>query len=101
MCVAVLAWPRRNPALAAEVRFLPGRGAQVVVGLVGTIILTTFLVIHISKDLRADMSAWYFHSTWLWLIVMALASLVFFREWSTLKRSGADVERIFSTLPPE
>ena len=65
------------------------------------VLLTTFLGIHIWKDFSNEVSAWYFHSTWVWLLVMALASAIFFREYSQLKRSGADVDAIFSELPPE
>jgi APA family basic amino acid/polyamine antiporter len=47
------------------------------------------------------VTAWYFHSTPVWLLVMLVASLVFWREMRALRRSGADVEAIFAQLPLE
>jgi hypothetical protein len=58
-------------------------------------------VVHIVKDLTAPVSAWYFHSTPVWIGVMAVASIVYIRELRVLKRSDADIEGIFSNLPPE
>ena len=101
MCVSLLMLPRRNPTLAAEVKVLASRRAQLFVGTVGSAILLLFLVVHVSKDLTAEVEAWYFHSTPVWVGVMALASVIFFRKLGRLKQSGVDVEAMFSTLPPE
>ena len=51
--------------------------------------------------ITADLSAWYFHSTPLWIAVMAGASVVYFREVAKLKADGVDVDAIFAELPPE
>jgi APA family basic amino acid/polyamine antiporter len=101
MCVSVLALPRRNPALAEEIRFGRNRTVQVVVGVGGAIVLAAFLVIHILKDLAAEVPGWYFHSTFIWIVVMTAASLVFLGEWRGLKRRGVDVGERFSSLPPQ
>jgi amino acid transporter len=101
MCLSVLALPHRNPVLAKEIRFLRNRGLQIALGLGGVTILGTYLVIHIIKDLTADVAAWYFRSTPLWLLVMTLASLIFAREWWKLRSSGADIEKLFTELPPQ
>ena len=101
MCLSLVALPVRNPTLAAEIRFLPGRGSQLLVGLCGAVVLCGFLIVHVAKDLRSELGAWYFHSTWLWLMVMAAASALFFFQWSKLKRSGTDLKMLFSKLPPE
>ncbi|HUJ28193.1 MAG TPA: APC family permease [Myxococcales bacterium] len=101
MCLSVLALPRRNPLLAREVKVLRSRPAQVALSLLGIAWLGAFLVIHTVKDLRADVAAWYFRSTPVWLLVMALGSVIYLRERRALERSGADVERIFASLPPE
>ena len=58
-------------------------------------------VVHVWKDLTTDVAAWYFHSTPVWLLVLAVASLVYLRELATLRRSGADLDELFGTLPPE
>ena len=80
---------------------MPRRGGQIAVGVLGTLTIATFLVVHVTKDLRADVAAWYFHSTWLWILVMAVGTAVFVKEWSQLRKNGADVGAIFSTLPSE
>jgi hypothetical protein len=53
------------------------------------------------KDLSSDVEAWYFHSTWPWLIVMTIASAVYFFEVGRLKAQGVDVDAMYATLPPE
>lgn len=101
MCVSVLALPNRNPALAQEVKVLPSRPLQIALAGFGAIMLTGFLVVHLWKDFSAPVKAWYFHSTPVWLAVMAVATLIYLREVRKLRRSGVDVEAIFKTLPPE
>lgn len=101
MCVSVLALPRRNPVIARDVRVLPQRGLQVPLALLGAIVFAGFLVVHVSKDLSQTTPAWYFHSTYVWLVVMAAASGIYFRELRKLIRSGADVDAVFSRLPAE
>ncbi|UCC26156.1 MAG: APC family permease [Gemmatimonadales bacterium] len=101
MCLTVLALPGRNPRLASGIRVLPGRSIRDLSAASGAVLLTLFLVVHVWKDLNAELSAWYFHSTPLWLGVMALASAIYFRELAKLRRGGTDVEAIFAELPPE
>ncbi|MBT6961413.1 MAG: APC family permease, partial [Rhodospirillaceae bacterium] len=101
MCVTVLSLPRRNPTLAREVKVLTSRPLQLLFAGAGVVMLTIFLIVHVVKDLNASVEAWYFHSTPVWLIVMAIASGIYFRELKKLKRNGEDVEAKFMTLPPE
>ena len=101
ICVSMLVLPLRNPVLAKEVRFLSNRRSRMAVGLGGTFILASFLVIHIEKDLTSQMEAWYFHSTPIWLLVMGFASLVFLWKWRGLRRQGVDLEKMFATLPEQ
>jgi amino acid transporter len=101
MCLSVLALPSRNPKLATEIKVVKSRRRQVSLASFGAVLLTVFLVVHIWKDFSNPVEAWYFRSTWVWLLVMAMASVIFFREYGKLKRSGEDVEAIFSELPPE
>ena len=101
MCLAVLALPRRNPEIARDVSVLPSRTLQVVVAVSGIVMLSIFLVVHVWKDLTADVDAWYFHSTPLWLVVMAVATGVYFKELRGLRSEGVDVDALFSKLPPE
>lgn len=101
MCLSVLALPRRNPILAREVKVVRSRRLQISLSLLGVAWLGSFLVIHTVKDLTADASAWYFRSTPVWLLVMALGSVIYLRERRALVRRGADVDAIFAALPPE
>ena len=101
MCVAVISLPKRNPGLAREVKVLTSRPLQVVLAAAGMIVLTGFLIIHVIKDMNANVEAWYFHSTPVWLIVMTIATIIYFRELARLGRQGVDVDALFSRLPPE
>ena len=101
MCMAVLWLPRRNPEIASDMGVLRSRPAQVAVAGTALALLVVLLVVHVSKDVTADLAGWYFHSTYLWLIVMALASAIYLREMRKLRASGADTDALFNTLPPE
>ncbi len=101
MCGSVLLFPIRNPTLASAISIFKSRGIQLLIGIGGTLMLVSFLVIHTMKDLNAKVSAWYFHSTPVWLIVMSFASLIFLFHWKKLKSEGVDTKSQFSTLPAE
>jgi APA family basic amino acid/polyamine antiporter len=101
MCLAVLFFPHRNPELAKHVQVITSRKAQVALSFLGVAMLGGFLVIHVWKDLTTTLRAWYFHSTFIYLIVMAVASAVYAREVGRLRRKGVDVRALFSKLPPE
>lgn len=101
MCITVLTLPGKNPKIAADVTVLKNRGAQVALAGLGAVFLTVFLGVHVWKDLTAELDAWYFHSTPLWIAVMVVASIIYFRELAVLRRSGVDVEARFAVLPPE
>jgi APA family basic amino acid/polyamine antiporter len=101
MCVAVLTLPRHNPELARNVRVFPSRKVQVPLALCGVFLLSGFLVVHLVKDLSAPVEAWYFHSTPLWLGVMAIATAIYLRELRAMKRSKVDIAGVFKKLPSE
>lgn len=101
MCVTVLTLPRRNPEIASRVGIVRSRPMQRIVAGAGVLLLCTFLVVHVHKDLTAPVEAWYFRSTWLWLAVMAIATTIYVREVVRLRRGGTRVEQIFAELPPE
>jgi APA family basic amino acid/polyamine antiporter len=101
MCLTVLSLPSRNPEIASRMTVVRNRAIQAPLALAGVVLLTVFLGVHLWKDLTADLSAWYFHSTPLWIAVMAGASVVYFREVAKLKADGVDVNAIFAELPPE
>ena len=101
MCLTVISLPKRNPLLAGQTRVLTSRPWQLFLATAGVVMLTGFLIIHVIKDLGADVDAWYFHSTPVWLIVMVIASTIYLREHARLKRSGVDTDGLFKRLPPE
>lgn len=101
MCLSVLALPIRNPDISRNVVVLPNRKIQVPLALIGVLMIGGFLVVHIWKDFTASVSAWYFHSTPIWIVVMAVATGVYIRELRNLRRTGVDVKALFSKLPPE
>ncbi|MEE4278766.1 MAG: APC family permease [Halieaceae bacterium] len=100
MCVAVITLPRRNPELAAQISVLRSESLRRALAIGGVVFLSGFLIIHVYKDLNAEAEAWYFHSTWVWLIVMLLASVIYAREYRKLRRAGIDTNALFRTLPP-
>jgi len=101
MCLSVYFLRKKNPEIAKGIKVVKSRGVQLFVVIFGSLMLITFLIVHVVKDLNTEVDAWYFHSTFIWLIVMAIASLIFFRETNKLKKRGVDVDGIFSKLPPE
>ncbi|MDP3471129.1 MAG: APC family permease [Algoriphagus sp.] len=101
MCISVILFPIQNPVLASRIGIFKSRKLQLFIGIGGTILILSFLVIHTVKDLNSTASAWYFHSTPVWLIVMSSASVLFFFQWKKLKVSGVDTKAQFSTLPSE
>lgn len=101
MCITVISLPSRNPALAKEVKVFTSRPRQLILAGLGVLLLAGFLVIHIQKDLTAEVSAWYFHSTPVWLIVMGIATFIYWRELGKLKKKGVNVRQLFMELPTE
>ena len=101
MSLSLLNLGRRDPRRAAGMSVLRGRGGRLVAGVAGVALLAVFLVVHVHKDLSADVDAWYFHSTWVWLGVMAVASGIFVQRVRGMRRRGADPGAVFRELPPE
>ena len=101
MALAVLTLPHRNPAIARDIT-VGRRGAlQAPLAALGVIVLTGFLAVHTWKDLTAPVDAWYFRSTLVWAIVMALGTLFYWREVRALRRTGIDLTAHFAALPPD
>ncbi|HRX00219.1 MAG TPA: APC family permease [Cyclobacteriaceae bacterium] len=101
MCLTVITLPIRNQAIASSISVFKTRYVQLSFSVFGVMLLSVFLVVHIAKDIRSEVDAWYFHSTPVWLIVMSVASLIYFRERKKLSQTGVDVKSLFSSLPPE
>jgi amino acid transporter len=101
MAVSVLTLPRRNPVLAESITVLPNARARTAVAVLGVIVLAGFLGVHTWKDLTGPAEAWYFRSTPLWAVVMAIGSLIYWLEVRGLRRAGVDLAARFAALPPE
>lgn len=101
MCVTVITVTKRNPEIAKNITVLKSPLGRNILGITGIIFLTGFLIIHVTKDWNASVSAWYFHSTPVWLIVMAFASLIYFYKVRKQKQDGINIHERFSKLPEE
>jgi len=99
MCLSVAWLPKRNPTLATQILIFPNPLLRAIIVGIGIVFLLSFLGIHTYKDLNASVDAWYFHSTWIWLLVMGMASLLFFYRWKKLKEADPSLLEKFSKLP--
>ncbi len=99
MCLSVAWLPKQNPILAQQITIFPNKAARAFIVGIGSVFLSCFLVIHTYKDLTSSVDAWYFHSTWIWLIVMGMAAVLFFIRWTKLKKTNSDLLEKFSKLP--
>ena len=99
MCLSVAWLPKRNPTLAQQITIFPNKLARAIIVGIGSVFLICFLLIHTYKDLTSSVDAWYFHSTWIWLIVMGMAAGLFFIRWAKLKKTNPDLLEKFSKLP--
>lgn len=99
MCLTLLTIEKVNPALATEVTMLKNKRLRRFIGWAGVLVLLFFLGIHTWKDLTKDAGAWYFHSTPIWLIVMTIASAIFYVKFIQMKRTGVDTQTLFKELP--
>jgi basic amino acid/polyamine antiporter, APA family len=101
MAVSMLTLPRRNPVLARSITVLPNIRGRTMVAALGVIVLAAFLAVHTWKDLTGPAEAWYFRSTPVWAMVMAIGSFVYWLEVRGLRRAGVDLRARFAALPPE
>jgi APA family basic amino acid/polyamine antiporter len=99
MALTVLTLPLRNPSLARAVTVIPSPVARAALAGLGVIVLSVFLAMHTLKDLSGPSAAWYFRSTYLWGLVLAAGSAIYFREVRALRRRGVDVGARFKELP--
>lgn len=99
MCLSVAWLSKRNPTLAKKISIFPNKAARAIIVGIGSVFLICFLVIHTYKDLSSSVDAWYFHSTWIWLIVMGMAAVLFFVRWTKLKKTNPALLEKFSKLP--
>jgi len=101
MCLTLITITKVNPGLAKEIKMVKSLTKQKLVGMGGVILLIVFLTVHTLKDLNSEVDAWYFRSTPVWLIVMAIGSTIFLYKTKALKKEGRDLKALFNKLPEE
>lgn len=100
MCITVIRFPNYNPELAKAISLFKSRSTQLLIAVPGVLLLSLFLIVHTLKDFQTEVEAWYFHPTLVWLLVMGLASLIFFWKTYQLKKEGIKLNEAFRSLPP-
>ena len=101
MSLTLLTIPKINPALADNISILKNPALRKVIAILGILFIGGFMVIHIAKDLNNEVSAWYFRSTPVWLIVMSLGTMVFAYQYRNRKAEGHNMQKLFNELPDE
>ena len=101
MSITILTIKKYNSKLYFKIEIFKNRIMQLIIGWGGIISLGSFLVIHLYKDITKEVDAWYFHSTYVWLIVMVLASIIFILRWYKLAAGEKDFRNRFKKLPSE
>lgn len=99
ICLTLVLIGQKNPALAGEIKFMNHSRAQKLTGTLGVLVIVFFLTIHTAKDIQSGRDAWYFHSTWVWILVMGVGSLIYWIQTQKLKKQGVDTRERFKKLP--
>jgi preprotein translocase subunit SecY len=55
----------------------------------------------IEQDINRPSTSWYFYPSLVWLIVMLIASIIFYIYWSQLQKNSSDLKEQFKQLPQE
>jgi APA family basic amino acid/polyamine antiporter len=101
ICIAVLGIPKYNPILAAEISIFKNPTLRKFIAGAGVISLSFFLFLMIEQDINSVSKAWYFYPSLVWLIVMLIASMIFFSYWRQLQKNNSDLKDQFKQLPKE
>ena len=101
MCLTLIAIPKVNLSLYNQITLLKNRVIQKIIGYSGILLLIFFFVIHTYKDISMTTKRWYFHSTYIWLIVMSLATFFFIYRWKSLILKNKNLKEDFKKLPDQ
>lgn len=101
MALTVLTLPSRNPGIASQITVLRSSALRVPIAVLALLLTAGLLVVHVTKDLNAAVSAWYFRSTPIWLLVLTIGSLIYATESRALRRRDPRAFDRFTTLPAE
>ena len=100
VCLSAAWISSRNPTLADAIQVVRSSALRAAIGISGAALMGIYLAVHLWKDLRAPVDAWYLRSTWLWVLVMIAGSLVFATKWRAIAADPAR-RRLFDDLPAE
>jgi len=101
MCLTLMTIKKVNPGLAADIKMIHSDKKRQLIGFFGVLLLILFLTVHTLKDLNATVDAWYYRSTPVWLIVMAIGSIIYGLKTRAMKAQGKDLKALFTKLPQE
>ncbi len=110
VAAALIAFPRRNPDLYARVAFIRNRRGQVLVALGSILTVACLFVSVLSPDIAklaeglgdgSFLKALAGSATVLWLVVMAIATVIFWTMWGRASACGEDPAAVFRALPDE
>lgn len=101
ICIAVLSIPKYNPNLAKEISIIKNPFLQKTIASLGILSLSFFLFLMVEQDLNSIPKSWYFYPSLLWLLVMLLATFLFFIYWNRLQKKQAALLAHFKKLPQE
>lgn len=87
ICLTLAKIDTINPAISSKLLLAQKLSTRKIIAWSGVLIIAFFLSIHTYKDMTAKVDAWYFHSTYVWLLVMILASVIFFLKFNKHKQT--------------
>ncbi len=86
VCLTLILIHKINPEISEQIKILKSQKLRTFIGLSGTTLLFVFLIIQTQKDLQSS-GPWYFHSTWIYVIVMIIAMIIFLINTRTAKNN--------------
>lgn len=100
-CVALLRLGKTNPALDGTVTIAKNPLLRKSIAMAGILCISAFIIFNVRKDLELERTAWYLHSTHVWLLVMFLSTLIFAYHWKSISKQSGDAAARFKLLPEE
>ena len=98
MCITLGLIYSRNQAIASKIVFPKTKFTSLFISIGGVMFLLIFLGVHLAKDLGTE-KIWYLKSTWVWLLVMMIGTVLFLVASRNLKRKGVNLKERFNSIP--
>lgn len=86
ICLTLAKIDSISPEISTKLLLAQQLSTRKIMAWTGVVVIGFFLVIHTYKDVTSDVDAWYFHSSYVWILVMILASTIFFLKFNKLKQ---------------